>query len=81
LTVGAIAAIAASSSNNNDVAPGVLGFLVFAAMAVALVFLFRSMNKQFHKITPTKSTASEGSGGSEVPGDDQEAKPPAQRPS
>ena len=32
--------------------PGVLGFLVVAAMGVALVFLLRSMNKQFRKITP-----------------------------
>jgi hypothetical protein len=34
------------------VTPGILGFLVFAALAVALVFLLRSMNKQFRKITP-----------------------------
>ena len=34
------------------VTPGVLGFLVFAALAVALVFLLKSMNKQFRKITP-----------------------------
>ena len=48
-----LAAVAASSSASNDVAPGVLGFLVVAAMGVALVFLLRSMNKQFRKITPT----------------------------
>ncbi len=47
-----LAAVAASSSASNDVEPGVLGFLVVAAMAVALVFLLRSMNKQFRKITP-----------------------------
>ena len=29
-----------------------IAFLVVAAMGVALVFLLRSMNKQFHKITP-----------------------------
>jgi hypothetical protein len=74
LTFGAIAAIAASSSNSNDVAPGVLGFLVFAGMAVALVFLLRSMNKQFHKITPTEPTASEAPS-------DQDTKAPAQPPS
>ena len=34
------------------VTPGILGFLVFAALAVALVFLIKSMNKQFRKITP-----------------------------
>jgi hypothetical protein len=75
LTFGVLAAVAASSSNSNDVAPGVLGFLVFAAMAVVLVFLFRSMNKQFHKITPQDSPAPQ------APGDDAEAKAPAQHPS
>ena len=49
---GVLAAVAASSSASNDVEPGVLGFLVVAAMAVALFFLLRSMNKQFRKITP-----------------------------
>jgi hypothetical protein len=53
LTFGVLAAVAASSSASNDVAPGALGFLVVAAMGVALVFLLRSMNKQFRKITPT----------------------------
>ena len=52
MTFGALAAVAASSSSVNDVTPGVLGFLVVAAMGVALVFLLRSMNKQFRKITP-----------------------------
>jgi hypothetical protein len=51
-----IAALAGSASNStstiNDVEPGVLGFLVVAALAVALVFLLRSMNKQFKKIGP-----------------------------
>ncbi|HWP77431.1 MAG TPA: hypothetical protein VNU03_23105 [Methylomirabilota bacterium] len=51
MTLAALAAAAASSSVN-DVEPGVLGFLVVAAMGVALVFLLRSMNKQFRKITP-----------------------------
>ena len=53
MTFGVLAAVAASSSASNDVAPGVLGFLVVAAMGVALVFLLRSMNKQFRKITRT----------------------------
>jgi phosphatidylserine decarboxylase len=52
LTFGVHAAVAASSSASNDVEPGVLGFLVVAAIGVALVFLLRSMNKQFRKITP-----------------------------
>jgi hypothetical protein len=41
-----------STSSVNDVEPGLLGFLVVAALAVALVFLLRSMNKQFKKIGP-----------------------------
>ena len=52
MTLGVLAAVAASSSSVNNVEPGVLGFLVVAGMGVALVFLVRSMNKQFRKITP-----------------------------
>ena len=52
MTFGVLAAVAASSSSSNDVEPGVLGFLVVAAIGVVLVFLLRSMNKQFRKITP-----------------------------
>ncbi len=69
---GVLAAVAASSASN-DVEPGVLGFLVVAAMGVALVFLLRSMNKQFRKITPTADPQgspgpySGGSGGSSPP--------------
>jgi hypothetical protein len=73
LTFGVLAAVAASSSASNDVAPGVLGFLVVAAMGVALVFLLRSMNKQFRKITPNQDPPaspgqlSGGSGGASPP--------------
>jgi len=41
-----------NSSTLSDVEPGLLGFLVVAALGVALVFLLRSMNKQFRKIGP-----------------------------
>jgi hypothetical protein len=79
LTFGVLAAVAASSSASNDVAPGVLGFLVVAAMGVALVFLLRSMNKQFRKITPdaqgTPGPLSGGSGGSSG---SPESSPPSQ---
>lgn len=48
-----IAAVsAASGPPTDDVQAGVLGFLVVAAIGVALVFLLRSMNKQFKKIGP-----------------------------
>ncbi len=50
--------LAATSSSINNVEPGVLGFLVVAGIGVVLVFLLRSMNKQFRKITPDPSAAS-----------------------
>jgi hypothetical protein len=50
--VNQLLAAAGNSSSLNDVEPGVLGFLVVAVLAVALVFLLRSMNKQFKKIGP-----------------------------
>jgi hypothetical protein len=57
LTLGALAAVAASSPD--DIGPGVLGFLIVAALGVALVFLLRSMNKQLHKVTPAPGAADE----------------------
>jgi hypothetical protein len=55
--VTVLAAVLAGGSTNstssiNDVEPGLLGFLVVAALGLALVFLLRSMNKQFKKIGP-----------------------------
>jgi hypothetical protein len=51
-----LAVLASSPSNSTssigNVEPGLLGFLVVAAIGVALVFLLRSMNKQFKKIGP-----------------------------
>ena len=44
--------LAASSSAAQDAQTGVLAFIIIAALGVALVFLLRSMNKQFKKITP-----------------------------
>ena len=76
MTLAALAAAAASSSASNDVEPGVLGFLVVAAMGVALVFLLRSMNKQFRKIdaNPLEPGAPDGDGAGE------DAKDPAKTP-
>ncbi len=68
MTLGVIAVLAASSSSaSNDVEPGVLGFLVVAGIGLVLVFLLRSMNKQFHKIAPPSG-----------PAEDEDAKHPAQ---
>ena len=72
MTLGALAVVAASSSSSDNIGTGVLGFLVVAAMGVALVFLLRSMNKQFRKITP--DTSEPGAPGGE------EAKDPARTP-
>jgi Na+-transporting methylmalonyl-CoA/oxaloacetate decarboxylase gamma subunit len=40
----------ASTSANNSAAPGVLGFLLVFFLAVALVFIFRSMSKHIRKV-------------------------------
>ena len=54
-----------STSTINDVEPGLLGFLVVAALGLALFFLLRSMNKQFRKIGP-KPEETEAEGASEA---------------
>ena len=59
-----------STSTINDVEPGLLGFLVVAALGLALVFLLRSMNKQFRKIGPRPDDpeGTEAEGASAAPG-------------
>jgi hypothetical protein len=47
-----LASSGSTSSTISNVEPGLLGFLVVAALGVALVFLLLSMNKQFKKIGP-----------------------------
>jgi hypothetical protein len=76
MTLGAVAAAAASSSSD-DVSTGVIAFLVVAAMGVALVFLLRSMNKQFRKIdaNPLEPGPADGEAA-----DGEQAKAPAQTP-
>ena len=62
-----IAAVLSSGSGNstlNNVEPGLLGFLVVAGIGIALVFLLRSMNKQFRKLGPPPEEA-DADGGSE----------------
>ena len=58
-----LAAVALSSSacnsTMNNVEPGLLGFLVVAGIGVALVFLLRSMNKQFRKLGPPPEESQE----------------------
>ena len=62
MTFGVLAAAAAATPASDNVTPGVLGFLVVAAMGVALVFLLKSMNKQFRKITPEAEKPVEATG-------------------
>ena len=46
------AVLAKAKVPTDNVTPGVLGFLVVAALGVALYFLIRSMNRQLRKIPP-----------------------------
>ena len=81
MTLGVLAAAAASSSStSDDVGAGVIAFLIVAAMGVALVFLLRSMNKQFRKIdaNPLEPDPAD-SDGADAP-DGEQAKAPAQTP-
>jgi hypothetical protein len=55
MTAVALAVAKSSTANSGDVQTGLLAFLVVAGMGVALVFLLRSMNKQFKKIGPGDS--------------------------
>ena len=55
--------LAATSSSINDVEPGVLAFLIVAGIGVVLVFLLRSMNKQFRKLPPPEEPEETGTGG------------------
>ena len=57
----AAAALSSSAGNStmNNVEPGLLGFLVVAGIGVALVFLLRSMNKQFRKLGPPPEESQE----------------------
>jgi len=44
--------VVAAAPASGTVVTGVLGFLVVAALGVALFFLLRSMNKQLRKVMP-----------------------------
>ena len=63
MTLLAAAALSSSAANStmNSVEPGLLAFLVVAAIGVALVFLLRSMNKQLRKIPPPEESQPEES--------------------
>ncbi|MFE5796988.1 hypothetical protein ACFQ8C_31030 [Streptomyces sp. NPDC056503] len=57
---------AAEELDKNKVTPGVLGFVVFAVLALAVWALMKSMNRHMHKIdfeeAPAPAEASPGTG-------------------
>ncbi|WP_338672457.1 hypothetical protein V1460_05375 [Streptomyces sp. SCSIO 30461] len=63
-----LAPLAAQELDKNKVTPGVLGFIVFAALAVGVWMLMKSMNRHlgrvnFDKPSATASEAAAGPGG------------------
>jgi hypothetical protein len=61
------AVLATASVTDNEVTPGVLGFLVVAGMGVALYFLLKSMNRQLRKIPPPPPDPEDGEVGQAAP--------------
>ena len=58
--------VAKGAASNNNVTPGVLGFLIVAGMGLALFFLIRSMNRQFRKLPPPPAPdGADGPGGAQ----------------
>jgi hypothetical protein len=53
------AARAASSGSGGDITPGVLGFLIVAALGVTLFFLLRSMNKHLRRVSAARDAGRE----------------------
>jgi hypothetical protein len=69
-----------ASPASGQVVTGVLGFLVVAAMGVALFFLLRSLNKQLRKVVPPPSWREQAGqapppGGQAEPGEPEPAEP------
>jgi hypothetical protein len=58
----------------SQVVPGILGFLVVAGMAVALVLLLWSMNRQLRKVVPGPRWREEAGQG-RPPGQDSDLSP------
>jgi hypothetical protein len=59
---------------DNKVSPGVLGFLIVAALGVATWFLIRSMNHQLHKIDFAEDAIDRERRTARVPGVEQSPK-------
>jgi hypothetical protein len=78
-----VIALAAAAPAANNVVTGVLAFLVVAAMALALVFLLRSMNKQLRKVAPGpkwREQARDGRPGATAGGDTPPGHGPSTKP-
>jgi hypothetical protein len=54
-----ISILAVSYDNPGDISPGVLGFIVVAALAVALFFLLRSMNRHLRRVSSARDEGRE----------------------
>lgn len=67
--------LAAAAPVASNVFDGVLGFLVVAAMSLALFFLLRSMNKQLHKVSGGPRWRQKNQGPRTGLGADQEVRP------
>ncbi|HEY0716483.1 MAG TPA: hypothetical protein VGD68_02610, partial [Streptosporangiaceae bacterium] len=65
LTRGAV--LASAKVDNNDVTPGVLGFLVVAGMGLALYLLLKSMSRQLKKVPPPDPGDGDGETGGSAP--------------
>jgi hypothetical protein len=73
--------VAKGAASNNNVTPGVLGFLIVAGMGLALFFLLRSMNRQFRKLPqPPATDGADGADGPGAPGTDVAAGPDGAQP-
>jgi large-conductance mechanosensitive channel len=70
--------LASSSPAAGQVVTGVLGFLVVAAMGVALFFLLRSMNKQLRKVAREPRWREEAQAGQDAEQDQPEQDQPEQ---
>ncbi|GAA2628599.1 hypothetical protein [Streptomyces axinellae] len=60
--------LAAKDLDENKVTPGVLGFLVFAAIGIAVWMLMKSMNKHMNRVDFEDKSVSTGPAGSAGPG-------------
>jgi hypothetical protein len=65
----------AAAAAANNVVTGVLGFIVVAAMGLALFFLLRSMNKQLRKVVSGPKWREDGQNPQPGPGTAQDAGP------